>query len=147
MNMKWLVSALAAVAILVAPVTFSGCATAPRNASQASAVTHVGAKLALGAWNEYLGVEYAAAAALPADRAELRKAELIEKEKRVRDAFNKYQVSQLAVLTSAQEVAKIPPADPNAPDAQDRLTAAVQASAVALAQVLTVLEAFGVAVK
>lgn len=127
----------------------SGCKSPTRNAYVASGVTHTAAAAALRGWNDYLGAEYEKIGNLSAtdpEKAAKQRADLLDKEKQVSDAWGKYQSAQLAVLIAAQEFAKVPPGDPNAPNAQDRLNAAVVASTVTLNAVIDLLKQFGIKV-
>lgn len=150
---KVFVSLLSTLAMLAIPVAMVGCSggckTKPSTtAYQVSGVTHASLVSALRGWNDYLGAEYKAIAALPdtdANKAK-RKDALIAKEKQLKAAWEKYQAAQIAVLTAAQEFSKIPANDPNASNAQDRLNAAVAASSVTLGAVIDLLRQFGVKV-
>lgn len=150
---KVFVSLLSTIAMLAVPIGLVGCtggckSSPSTTAYKVSGVTHASLTAALRGWNDYLSAEYKAIAALPdtdATKAK-RKSDLLEKEKQLKSAWEKYQASQIAVLTAAQEFSKIPPSDPNAPSAQDRLNAAVAASSVTLNAVIDLLRQFGVKV-
>lgn len=150
-SFKVFISLLSAIAITAAPVALvgcsSGCKSPTRSAYVASGVTHAAAAASLRGWNDYLGAEYEKIGNLSAtdpEKAAKQRSELLDKEKQVSDAWGKYQSAQLAVLTAAQEFAKVPPGDPNAPNAQDRLNAAVAASSATLNAVIDLLRQFGV---
>lgn len=150
-SFKVFISLLSAIALTALPVAFvgcsSGCKSPTRNAYVASGATHTLAAAGLRGWNDYLGAEYEKIGNLSATdpaKAAKQRSDLLDKEKQVSDAWGKYQSAQLAVLTAAQEFAKVPPGDPNAPNAQDRLNAAVAASTATLNAIIDLLTKFGI---
>lgn len=119
-----------------------GCQSTSKTTYAASGVTHIAAVTALKGWNEYLGNEYAsilAQSATDPDKAGKRKTALLAKEEQVKAAYEKYRASQIVVLTAAQEFGREPSAT-----GQDKLSAAVAASAATLASLLDLLKTFGV---
>lgn len=152
--MKRFYSLFVAICLSVIPLGIvgcgSGCQSTTRTTYVASGATHVGVVTALKGWDAYLGQEDARLAELAKTdkaKADKERSDIADKNKQVRDAYAKYQASQIAVLTAAQEFAKVPANDPNAPGAQDRLSVAVAASSATLATLLDLLKTFGVKVQ
>ena len=125
----------------------SGCKSTARTTYVSSGVTHVTVKSALAGWNAYLGAKDAelnALAATDAPKAVAERKKIALENARVEDAYRKYQASQIALLTAAQEFSKIPADDPDAPASADRLNAAVAAATKTMASVLDLLAEFGI---
>lgn len=124
-----------------------GCASVSRNAYISSGITHTTARVALTGWDEYLSQQYTTVTNLTEanpEKAEKLRAELLEKEVKVRDAYEKYQAAQLAVLTAAQAFSQIAPSDPNSPRAEDQLTASIAAAGITLSALVDLIQKFGV---
>lgn len=150
--MKALMAMFLTVCLMAVSISVPlGCSTnQSKVAYVSSGATHISARAALSGWNDYLGREYAAIAEqakTDPEKAAKRKAELTAREVTVKAAYERYQASQLAVLTAAQAFSRVRAGNTNAPAAQDRLTEAVAASSVTLASVLDVLREFGVQIK
>lgn len=138
----------APLSILTLTACSSGCKSTAKSTYVVSGVTHVAAVNGLRGWNEYIGRAYADAAAnTDTNKAAQARGKILEQEVQVKAAWEKYQAAQLTALTAAQEFSKIPPKDPNAPAAQDRLAAAMAASAATLVDVVALLEKFGIKIK
>lgn len=129
--MKTLILALAILTLNV------GCKSFSHDSYVASGVTHITARTALKAWNEYLAKEYA-----KADTK--RTSELMAQERQVKLAYEKYVDSQMLVLVVSQEYGRLQPNDPNTPVVNDRLTVAINSATVTLESLMTLLEKFGI---
>lgn len=147
-------SLLAAAFLACGLLTFvgcqSGCKSTTKTAYRTSGVTHVTVASGLRGWNDYLAAkdaELKTLAVTDPTKADAERAKIGEQNAKVKDAYNKYQHAQVALLTAAQEFSKIPPNDPNAPAGADRLSAAVAAATATMGSVLALLADFGITVK
>ncbi len=77
----------------------AGCVgpNASRNALSGVEASKATVKAALGAWNEWLGVQYKICDALPAERKQARAKELLDDEMAVKAALGKYNLALLSV--------------------------------------------------
>lgn len=112
------------VLLAVGLFAVAGCNTTPEEAVyKTSGTTHVTAKAALAAWNDYLAVKDVSA----------------DKEREVKRLWQRYQVAQDVLLSSA-----VVYAETKSPDAEERLGKATAAAGEALAALVNLLRTYGV---
>ncbi len=128
-------SLLAAVLIIVTvcvPVgavtglIVSGCSTDAQRATYGTtAITHASVRAAMAGWSRHVASGKAT----------------IQDEQKVKAAYEKYRQSQLAIINTAQAFGKAGAVDPTA---QDRIQATLDASGKALAELIGLLNTYGI---
>lgn len=143
---------LALMVGMLTGILFIGCSTPnsrpDRVADQASTAIHVTVIAALHGWDAYLNtkdIELYQMSTTNAIRSLAERQKIANQSLRVRDAYNKYRMSQLALLSAAEAYAVFAgDGSTNSLPVQDRLGQATQASTQALSDVLSLLTSFGV---
>lgn len=103
-----------------------GCSTgAQQTTYRTSSITHASVRAAMGGWNQYVAAGKAT----------------IQDEQKVKAAYEKYRQAQLAVINIAQSYGRVGQIDPTT---QDQFQAALDASGKALAELLGLLNTFGI---
>lgn len=143
---RLLAAALVFACVVSLPLVPTGCAKGVKTTYQVSSATHITATTALRGWNEYLGVkdrELTALALTDPDKATKQRAGIAAQVVQVKSAYEKYQASQLVLLTAAQQFNKVPTGT-NAPSSQVTLDAALAAASATLLELINLVQTFGV---
>lgn len=124
----------------------SGCASATKTGYKVASATQTTVEQALGAWNDYLGVQQARVAAMTPEAAAIERVALQARERQVKAAYLKYQAAVSTVAATGAAYTRAVETGAGIDTVKARFDIATATAAAAFSDFLGLLQQFGVPV-